>query len=373
VSSLVTTLTETLRYRGAIGQWSWLLHRISGLGVVVFLLIHVIDTSWAVFYPRLYEEAIAVYQTPVFTIGEFLLVACVVYHAYNGLRIVILDYRPRLWRYQQSAARYVLIATAITLVPVFLLMLGHVLDYYDSDPTLLGLDDVVNSLLPFILGTVVAVVAALVLSVLTGAIAGEGEKVDPSKPKTGNNIERFWWSYMRISGLLILPLVFGHLLLMHVLQGVFDISVQNADVIGTTVSNASGTAVEFTGARWDELVLGIKIWRVYDIALLAFAVLHGANGLRYVLTDYTMSDKTLHRAAVYVCVIGAVVLLLVGGGALIQSAESTAVDMALEAREELGLEIRVDDEADAAEEMPSGEEDPSTEEDSPEEESGSDS
>jgi succinate dehydrogenase / fumarate reductase cytochrome b subunit len=365
VSSLVTTLTETLRYRGAIGQWSWLLHRISGLGVVVFLLIHVIDTSWAVFYPRLYEEAIAIYQTPLFTIGEFLLVACVVYHAYNGLRIVILDYRPRLWRYQQSAARYVLVATAITLVPVFVLMFGHVLDYYDSDPTLLGLDDVVNTLLPFILGTLVAVIAALVLSVLTGAIAGE--TVDPAKPKTGNNMERFWWSFMRISGLLILPLVFGHLLFMHVLQGVFDISVQNADVIGTTVRNASGTAVEFTGARWDELVLGIKIWRVYDIGLLAFAVLHGANGLRYVLTDYTMSNKTLRRAAIYVCVIGAVVLLLVGGGALIQSAESTAVDMALEAREELGLEIRVDDESDAVQEAPS------TEEESSEDESGSDS
>ena len=365
MSALVTTLTETLRYRGAIGQWSWLLHRISGLGVVVFLLIHVIDTSWAVFYPRLYEEAIAVYQTPLFTIGEFLLIACVVYHAYNGLRIVILDYKPRLWRYQQKAARYVLLATAITLIPVFILMLGHVVNYYDSDPTLLGLGDVVNSLLPFLLGIVAAIIAALVLSVLTGAIAKDGARAN--QPKTGSNTERFWWSFMRISGLLILPLVFGHLAVMHVLQGVFDISVQNAAIVGTSVSNASGTAVEFAGARWDELVLGIKIWRVYDIGLLAFAVLHGANGLRYVLTDYTMSNKTLRRAAVYVCVIGALVLLLVGGGALIQSAESTAVDMALEARAELGLEIRVDDESEAEKAAPS------TEEESSEDESASDS
>lgn len=367
MSSLVTTLTETLRYRGAIGQWSWLLHRISGLGVVVFLLIHVIDTSWAVFYPKLYEEAIAVYQTPLFTIGEFLLVACVVYHAYNGLRIIILDFKPRLWRYQQKAAVYVLLATAITLVPVFILMFGHVLDYYDSDPTLLGVGDVVNSLVPFVLGTVVAVIAAWVLSLLTGAIAG-GD-ADPNKPKTGSNMERFWWSFMRISGLLILPLVFGHLAAMHVIQGVFDLSVQNADIIGTTVTNSSGTAVEFTGARWDELVLGIKIWRVYDLGLLAFAVLHGANGLRYVLTDYTMSNKTLRRASVYVCVIGAVVLLLVGGGALIQSAESTAVTMALEAREELGLEIRVHDEAEHEDADSSTEEDSS--EDADEDESDS--
>ncbi|MBK8136064.1 MAG: succinate dehydrogenase, cytochrome b556 subunit [Chloroflexi bacterium] len=104
----MTTLTETLRYRGAIGQWSWVLHRISGLGVVLFLTLHVIDTSWAVFYPGLYEEAIAAYQSPLFTLGEFALIACVVYHAYNGLRIVVFDFNPRWWKHQQRAAHVVL-------------------------------------------------------------------------------------------------------------------------------------------------------------------------------------------------------------------------------------------------------------------------
>ncbi|MCA9913416.1 MAG: hypothetical protein KC496_08700, partial [Anaerolineae bacterium] len=51
MSSLVLTIRETLRYRGAIGQWSWILHRLTGLGVVFFLVLHVIDTSWSVFYP----------------------------------------------------------------------------------------------------------------------------------------------------------------------------------------------------------------------------------------------------------------------------------------------------------------------------------
>ena len=51
LTSLVLTVRETLRYRGAIGQWSWVLHRLTGVGVVLFLALHVIDTSWAVFIP----------------------------------------------------------------------------------------------------------------------------------------------------------------------------------------------------------------------------------------------------------------------------------------------------------------------------------
>ena len=75
MTSLVYTITETMRYRGAIGQWSWVLHRITGLGVLLFLTLHVIDTSWSVFYPALYVEAIAYYQSPLFTLGELALVA----------------------------------------------------------------------------------------------------------------------------------------------------------------------------------------------------------------------------------------------------------------------------------------------------------
>jgi succinate dehydrogenase / fumarate reductase cytochrome b subunit len=108
-----------LRYRGAIGQWSWVLHRISGLGVLLFLFLHVIDTTWAVFWPEGYVEAIATYQSQLFTLGEFGLVACVVYHALNGLRIELMDFRPDLWKYQEQAAYYVLGGTVLILIPFF--------------------------------------------------------------------------------------------------------------------------------------------------------------------------------------------------------------------------------------------------------------
>lgn len=330
MTSLVLTLSETLRYRGAIGQWSWVLHRLSGLGVVLFLTLHVIDTSWSVFYPELYVRAIASYQSPLFTIGEFGLVAAVVYHAYNGLRIVIFDYRPRWWKYQQKGAYIVLVATGLTLVPVFLLMFSHVLHYYEGNPQVLPLLDVIKEQLPFLVGFVVAGIAAVLLALITSPFIKEGGSKTQER-----RIERFWWSFMRVSGALIVPLVFGHLIMMHVIQGVFDLTVAGHFVVGTDAQNVSGTAVEFVANRWNHLIGPVAIWRIYDLALLGLVTLHGFNGLRLVLTDYTMSNKIARRAAVYLCVIGAVALLVVGGAALLSTIEPQAISLAEEAMRNL--------------------------------------
>lgn len=332
MSSLVLTLTETLRYRGSIGQWSWVLHRLTGLGVVLFLVLHVVDTSWAFFYPGLYERAILSYQSPLFTLGEFGLVACVVYHAYNGLRIVVFDFKPEWWKHQARAAVGVLGLTVVTLVPVFALMVGHVLDHYGEDGVfILPLGEVIVDQLPFAVGMVLAVIAAIVFAAIVGAITGSATHSD--RKGRGSKIERFWWSYMRVSGLLIVPLVFTHLAMMHVLQGVFDLNVAGSTVIGTGGAiNASGTAVEFVANRWGHLIAGVAVWKLFDVALLALVTIHGFNGLRYVLTDYTMGNPILRRASIYVCLIGASVLLIVGAGALLGTIDHTAIDMAVEAQ-----------------------------------------
>jgi len=182
----------------------------------------------------------------------------------------------------------------------------------------------------FVAGMGVAVIAAMLVSGVQGLVL-PGREAGPSK------LERFWWSFMRISGLLILPLVLGHLAIMHVLQGVFDIQFNAAakeamHAVGAVGQglNTSGTAVEFVADRWNTLVAGVAIWRVYDIALLALATIHGFNGLRYVFTDYA-SNATVRRGLVYTCVIGAVVLLVVGGGALLLSVNDDAIRLAQEA------------------------------------------
>jgi len=332
LASLVLTIRETLRYRGAIGQWSWVLHRLTGLGVVFFLFLHVIDTSWAVFAPASYVKAIAAYQSPLFTIGEFGLVFAVVYHALNGLRISIFDARPDLWKYQQRAAYYVLGGTVIILVPVFIGMMGHVIKHY-SEPEVfvLPLTEVLVEQLPFLGFMVAGAIAALVVSGIVGAIRGNNDLPAVSVKNNGSAIEKFWWSFMRVSGVLIIPLVFGHLAMMHILQGVFDMTVAGAPVVGTNAVNVSGTAVEFVAHRWNFLWNGVAIWKVYDIALLVLVTMHGFNGLRYVLTDYTMDNPLLRRASAYLTLMGGVALILVGGLALLGTIDQEMINMAIEA------------------------------------------
>lgn len=325
MTSLVLTISETLRYRGAIGQWSWVLHRITGLGVVLFLTLHVVDTSWAVFYPELYVEAVAAYQSPLFTIGEFGLVACVIYHALNGFRISMFDARPKLWKYQERAAWIVLAATGVLLIPTFALMFGHVLDFYAEGRPVMPIFDAVIKQAPFGAGIAAAGIAALVLSGVTTVIIPERK----GKGK-GSPIERFWWSFMRLSGVIIIPLVFGHLIMIHLIQGVFDLTTTASSVVGTTGINETGTAVEFVAERWNFFLAGVAVWRLYDFALLALVVTHGFNGLRYVLTDYTMNNRFLRSAMIYLCVIGAVVLLTLGGLALLNTIDSSAIEIATE-------------------------------------------
>lgn len=346
MTSLVLTLTETLRYRGAIGQWSWVLHRITGLGVVFFLVLHVIGVSWSVFYPELWEKEIAVYQHPLFTIGEFALTACVVYHALNGLRISIFDNRPQLWKHQERAAMGVIFGTIILLVPTYILMFGHALRHFgEPDVRIISFTVLIESVLPFIVGIIAAFVLAVLASGLYGLIAGNDPTAANIGKGKGSRLERFWWSFMRLSGLFIVPLVFGHLALAHIVQGVFEITIAGAPVAGVPMNEAaavlanginnSGTAIEYVAERWNFLMGPIAIWRVYDAALLILVTVHGFNGLRYVLTDYTMSSPVLRRAAGYLCTMAAVALLVVGVLALLGTIDQTAVQVALETQAKL--------------------------------------
>lgn len=345
MTSLVMTLTETLRYRGALGQWSWVLHRVTGLGVVLFLVLHVIGVSWSVFYPELWEEELLIYQHPLFTIGEFGLTACVVYHALNGLRISILDYRPELWKYQQQAVTFVLLGTILILIPTFIIMFGHVLAHYNLQPYIVDLPTLLLAQARFAIGIVVAVVVAVLASGLYGLVAGNKNEPVVSAKASGSRIERFWWSYMRTSGILIIPLVFGHLAMAHLINGVFEMNAANAAITGVPINaalgtlangiNNSGTAVEYVAERWNFLVGPVAFWRIYDAALLALVTVHGFNGLRYVLTDYTMRYPLLRRAVTYLCAIGAVVLLVMGAWALLSTIDQTMVDMAKAAAESL--------------------------------------
>src|SRR3712207_2530031 len=89
-----TSLGSALRYKGREGMWTWILHRLTGLGILFFLVIHVVDTGIIIYRPDWYDHALSLYRHPLFRLGELAIVFSVLFHAVNGLRIIVQDFRP---------------------------------------------------------------------------------------------------------------------------------------------------------------------------------------------------------------------------------------------------------------------------------------
>lgn len=89
-------------YRGREGQWAFLLHRLSGLAILAYLLIHVISISMFMFGERAYMAVHQTYDFPLFRVGLIFIVAGVVYHAFNGLRIIVMDFTGTGVAYQRQ-------------------------------------------------------------------------------------------------------------------------------------------------------------------------------------------------------------------------------------------------------------------------------
>lgn len=79
------------RYRGGVGMLAWLLHRLSGLALSAYLLLHIYDLRAAQRGAQAFDEALAVFQTPFWKVMDLLLLAAVLYHGLNGLRLLAFD------------------------------------------------------------------------------------------------------------------------------------------------------------------------------------------------------------------------------------------------------------------------------------------
>jgi len=88
-------------YRGREGMWSWVLHRITGVAIFFFLLVHVLDTAVVRISPEAYNSVINEYKTPLLGLGEIALVAAIGLHALNGLRIILIDFWSAGTRHQR--------------------------------------------------------------------------------------------------------------------------------------------------------------------------------------------------------------------------------------------------------------------------------
>ncbi|HEU5008646.1 MAG TPA: FAD-binding protein, partial [Jatrophihabitantaceae bacterium] len=84
------------------------------------------------------------------------------------------------------------------------------------------------------------------------------------------NVELYAWLFMRISGIVLVVLVLGHLFIMNILDG----GVQRINWA-------------FVAGRWAS-----PFWQVWDLLMLWLAMIHGASGLRTIINDYTRRDGT---------------------------------------------------------------------------------
>jgi succinate dehydrogenase / fumarate reductase membrane anchor subunit len=115
----------------------------------------------------------------------------------------------------------------------------------------------------------------------------------PSGNRSKTNFELYAWVFMRLSGLALIFLVLGHLLIMNVLDG----GVQRINFA-------------FVAGRWSS-----PFWRTWDLLMLWLAELHGTNGLRTVINDYAERAQSrfwlkmlLYASATLVLTLGTLVI-----------------------------------------------------------------
>ena len=108
-----------------------------------------------------------------------------------------------------------------------------------------------------------------------------------------SNFELYSWIFMRVSGLVLVFLVLGHLFIMNILDG----GVQRINFA-------------FVAGRWSS-----PFWQVWDLLMLWLAMLHGTNGLRTIINDYASRDRTrfwlqtiLYVASVFTILLGTLVI-----------------------------------------------------------------
>ncbi|HEV2280757.1 MAG TPA: succinate dehydrogenase, cytochrome b556 subunit [bacterium] len=128
--------------RYPVERYLFLLHRISGVALILYLPVHIWFTAQRLAGPAAWDATMRVFDRPVFVIGEFLILAAFVFHALNGIRLVLAHFgvsigRPIVASYPYPVALHrgrvvmwtlmVLAAglIGISAVEIILAMLGH--------------------------------------------------------------------------------------------------------------------------------------------------------------------------------------------------------------------------------------------------------
>lgn len=104
-------------YRGDLGMWSWVAHRITGVLTFFFLFAHVLDTALVRVSPDAYDKVIETYKNPIVNLFEVGLVGAVLYHALNGIRVMLVDFWEKGPRYQRQMLWAILAVWVLVMIP----------------------------------------------------------------------------------------------------------------------------------------------------------------------------------------------------------------------------------------------------------------
>ncbi len=114
-------------YRGREGQWSWIAHRVTGVAIILFLFAHIVDTALVGWGPNAYNRVVNVYKNPIVGLLELGLVAAVIYHALNGLRIMAIDFWPKLVDRNRQLIYATMTVYLAGMAPIAVIMIRHIL------------------------------------------------------------------------------------------------------------------------------------------------------------------------------------------------------------------------------------------------------
>lgn len=112
-------------YRGREGMWSWVAHRITGVLIFFFLFAHVLDASLLRVSQSDYNSVINTYKNPITNFLELGLTAAIVFHAFNGLRIIAVDFWAKGARYQKRMLWIVVGTWLVLMAGVFYPIVAH--------------------------------------------------------------------------------------------------------------------------------------------------------------------------------------------------------------------------------------------------------
>jgi succinate dehydrogenase / fumarate reductase cytochrome b subunit len=122
-------------YKGQSGMWSWLLHRITGLGILLFLLVHIVDVSLLGFGPAVYNEGILLFDSVIVRLLSLALIGAVLLHGFNGIRLMVIDFWRKGVRYQLLMFVIVMVLTVVGFIPIAYFVLEPVLPFLHTHAT----------------------------------------------------------------------------------------------------------------------------------------------------------------------------------------------------------------------------------------------